>query len=92
MLPTNVEPLPSVAELNTCQKTLHSCAPLIRLTTLPEPVMSDELVWKMKTVFGLPAPSSVSVPGEAAAGALRGPAYTPPCERDAGEVGSPSWR
>ena len=29
MLPTKLEPVPRVAELPTCQKTLHSCAPLI---------------------------------------------------------------
>ena len=29
MLPTNTEPLPNVAELPTCQNTLHSDAPLI---------------------------------------------------------------
>ena len=29
MLPTNTEPVPSVAELPTCQKTLHAWAPLI---------------------------------------------------------------
>ena len=54
MLPTKVEPLPRTAVLNTCQYTLHSCAPLIRLTTLPEPVVSDEFVWKIHTVFGSP--------------------------------------
>jgi hypothetical protein len=31
MVPRNVEPVPSVAELPTCQKTLQDCAPLIRL-------------------------------------------------------------
>ena len=62
MLPTNVEPVPSVAELPTCQKTLHSWAPLISETVLDEPVMSDESVWKMKTEFGSPAPSRTSGP------------------------------
>ena len=49
MLPRKTEPLPSVAELPTCQNTLHSCAPLISVTVLAESVMSVELVWKMKT-------------------------------------------
>jgi hypothetical protein len=40
MLPTNVEPVPSVAELPTCQKTLHSWAPLINVTVLLDPVMT----------------------------------------------------
>ena len=32
IFPTNVVPVPSVAELPTCQKTLQFCAPLIRTT------------------------------------------------------------
>ena len=62
MLPTNTEPVPSVAELPTCQNTLHSWAPLISDTVLADPVMSVESVWKMNTEFGLPSPSSTSVP------------------------------
>ena len=38
MLPRNTEPVPSVAELPTCQKTLHSWAPLISVTVLPDAV------------------------------------------------------
>jgi hypothetical protein len=44
MFPTKVEPVPSVAELPTCQKTLPSCAPLTNVTVLLDPVMSVELV------------------------------------------------
>ena len=54
--------MPSVAELPTCQKTLQDWAPLIRLTWLPDAVVSDEPAWKTKTAFGLPPPSSVSAP------------------------------
>jgi len=61
-LPTIVELVPSVAELPTCQKTLHSWAPLISDTVLPVAVMSDESVWKMKTVVGSPAPSRTRGP------------------------------
>ena len=43
---------PSVAELPTCQNTLHSCAPLISVTVLPDAVISVESVWKMKTESG----------------------------------------
>ena len=68
MLPTKVEPVNSVAELPTCQNTLHSWAPLISDTVLPVAVISVESVWKMKTELGSPAPSSVSVPDR-----LRGP-------------------
>jgi hypothetical protein len=40
MEPTNVELVPSVAELPTCQMTLHDWAPLMRVTTLLEVVVS----------------------------------------------------
>ena len=36
MLPTMTEPVPSTAELPICQKTLHSWAPLISETLLPD--------------------------------------------------------
>src|SRR3970282_1958480 len=77
MLPTNVDPVSSVAELPTCQKTLHAWAPLIRDTVLPEPVIRVESVWKMKTELGLPSPSRVRVPARDS-GDWLGPAYTPP--------------
>jgi hypothetical protein len=62
MFPRKTELVPSVAELPTCQKTLHSWAPLISVTVLPDPVISVELVWKMKTDLGSPAPSRTSGP------------------------------
>jgi hypothetical protein len=62
IVPTKSELVPSVAELPTCQKTLHARAPLIRLTTLAEPVIRVEGIWKIQTVFGSPWPSRVSVP------------------------------
>ena len=77
MLPTNTEPVPSVAELPTCQNTLHSWALLISDTVLLDPVISIESVWKMNTVLGSPPPSSTSVP-ERLSGDLSVPAYTPP--------------
>ncbi len=48
-MPTNVELLPSVAELPTFQKTLHWLAPPMKVTELAEPVISVEAAWKMKT-------------------------------------------
>ena len=54
IVPRNVEPVPSVAELPTCQKTLQACAPLIRLTVLADAVVSVEPAWKTKTAFGSP--------------------------------------
>jgi hypothetical protein len=73
MFPTKTELVPSVAELPTCQKTLHSWAPLISVTVLPDPVVSVELVWKMKTELGSPAPSRTSGPVRLS-GDLLGPA------------------
>ena len=73
MFPTKLEPVPSVAELPTCQKTLHGWAPLIRETELFDAVVSVEFVWKMKIDPGSPFPSSVKVPDSSNAD-LFGPA------------------
>lgn len=51
MLPWKVDPVPSVAELPTCQKTLQDFAPLIRTTLLLDAVISVEPIWKMKTAL-----------------------------------------
>ena len=42
MFPCRVEPVPSVAELPTTQKTFDACAPLTRITLLADAVMSVE--------------------------------------------------
>jgi hypothetical protein len=62
MVPRKVEPVPSVAELPTCQKTLHALAPLMRITELADAVMSVEGDWKIQTEFELPSPSNVRAP------------------------------
>jgi hypothetical protein len=62
MVPTKVEPTPRVAELPTCQKTLHAWAPLMSTTLLLGEVMSVKPAWKMKTALGSPWASSVSGP------------------------------
>ena len=62
MLPTKVAVVSRVAELPTCQNTLQGEAPLISDTTLLEPIVSDESVWKMKTESGSFSPSRVKVP------------------------------
>jgi hypothetical protein len=49
IVPTKVEPDPSVAELVTCQKTLHALAPLMSFTALFEAVMSDDVALKIQT-------------------------------------------
>ena len=68
--PVIVVPVPSVAELPTCQKTFLAWAPPMRLT-LPAAVVSVDPIWKMKTAFGSPLPSRVRfpvIPSELAAG------------------------
>lgn len=67
MVPRNVEFVPRLAELPTCQKTLQGLAPLMRFTELVDPVMSVDGDWKIQTEFGSPAPSSVTVPVRSAA-------------------------
>jgi hypothetical protein len=62
MLPTNSLPTSTVAELPTCQNTLHACAPLSSTTWLFVAVTTVDPAWKMKTAFGSPAASSDSVP------------------------------
>ena len=62
IVPRKLDPVPSVAELVTCQKTLQDWAPLIRFTWLPDAVVSEEPAWKTKTAFGSPAAFSVSTP------------------------------
>jgi len=62
IVPTKVEPDPSVAELAICQKTLHELAPLMSFTELDDAVMSDDVAWKTQTEFGSFWPSSVRVP------------------------------
>ncbi|GAC1313812.1 MAG: hypothetical protein NVSMB16_10560 [Acidimicrobiales bacterium] len=61
-VPTNVELVPIVAELVTCQKTLHGSAPLITDTRLDEAVMRVLAAWNTKTALGSPPALSVTVP------------------------------
>src|SRR5687767_2987717 len=62
MLPANAVPVPSVAELPTCQNTLQELPPLITFTREALAVVKVLPIWKMKTASGLPCASSVSVP------------------------------
>ena len=61
MVPRKVELAPSVAELPTCQNTLHDWAPRTRFTVVLPAVTSVEAAWKMKTALGSFSPSSVTV-------------------------------
>ena len=54
--------MPSVAELPTCQNTLHGEAPPIRGTVLSDAVISVDPAWKMNTALGSPPASRVTVP------------------------------
>ncbi len=62
MFPLKPVFVPRVAELPICQKTLQDWAPLIRATLLFEAVVRVEPIWKMKTAFGSPWASRVTVP------------------------------
>jgi hypothetical protein len=62
MLPWKVVPVPIVAELPTCQKTLQAEASPVRTIVVPDAVVSADGIWKMKEASGLSPPSSVSVP------------------------------
>jgi hypothetical protein len=54
--------VPSVAELPTCQWTLHA-EPLLVMTTLePLAVVSVVPIWKTQTALGSPPPFSVRAP------------------------------
>lgn len=70
IVPTKVVLVPSVAELPTCQNTLHGEAPLMRATVLFEAVINVDPAWKMNTAFGSPCASRVTVPVNAIASAV----------------------
>ena len=54
MLPTNVDPLPSVAELPICQNTLQAWAPLLKTTDEALAVMRVLPLLKINTALALP--------------------------------------
>ena len=62
MVPTNCVFSPSVAELPTCQITLHAWADPTRTMLLPDAVISVLAIWNMKTALASPLPSSVRAP------------------------------
>ncbi len=84
MFPTKLEDVPIVAELPTCQKTLHAWADPISSTRLAEAVSRVEPAWKMKTAFGSPPPSRVRVPLSPIVGAVYTPAGSVRPTRSAG--------
>jgi hypothetical protein len=66
IVPTNVLPAPSVAEVPTAQNTLLACALLVNTMVLAAAVMSVLPIWKMNTALQFPPPSRVRVPVSAA--------------------------
>ena len=69
-VPTKLEPVLSVAELPTCQKTLHACAPPESTTRLPVSAISVEADWKIQTELASPwsvRVCPVAIPSEAGA-------------------------
>src|SRR5512135_1967854 len=54
MLPLNAVPVPSVAELPTCQNALQFEPPLLKVTTELLAVVSVLPIWKTKTALGSP--------------------------------------
>ena len=68
IVPLNCDQVPSVAQLPTTQNTFAACAPFVRSTVLTAAegltaaVTSVDTARKMETEFGLPPPSSVTVP------------------------------
>jgi hypothetical protein len=62
IFPANTVPTPRVAELPTCQNTLHAWASLIKDTSAMVEVMSVDPIWKTQTLLGSPLPSRVKVP------------------------------
>jgi hypothetical protein len=60
--PVSSEFVPSVAELPTCQYTLHGLAPRMSATTLVDAVVNVLPAWKTKIALASFAASSVSVP------------------------------
>ena len=59
MVPLKTDPVPSVAEVPTCQKTFAALALPVRKIFRSELVVSVEAIWKMKTALASPPPSSV---------------------------------
>ena len=70
IVPARLEPVASVAELVTCQKTLQGLAPLMSETRLDDDVMNVDVALKIQTEPGSFWASSVSVPVRFVAAAL----------------------
>ncbi len=83
IVPTKVVLVPKVAELPTCQNTLHGEAPLIRATVLLDAVINVDPAWKIHTALGSPCASRVTVPVRPIGPAVL---YTPPHQGQPTEI------
>jgi hypothetical protein len=62
IFPANTVPTSRVAELPTCQNTLHAWAPLAKDTTATVEVMSVDPIWKTQALLGSPLPLRIKTP------------------------------
>ncbi|HQU25873.1 MAG TPA: hypothetical protein PLS29_02445, partial [Acidimicrobiales bacterium] len=61
-VPAKLVVVPRVAELPTCQNTLHAWAPFSKTTLAELAVVSVDAAWKMKTALASPPAFNVTVP------------------------------
>ena len=69
-VPWNWAPVPTVAELPTCQKTLHELAPPVIMIWVADPMVRVDAAWNTHTEFGAAGQGQRAVvrQGEGAAG------------------------
>ena len=66
IFPWNKLPVPKVAELPTCQNTLHGNPPPVSRTVDPDAVIREDPIWKYHASLAEPVPARVKVPVTAA--------------------------
>jgi hypothetical protein len=66
IFPWNTLPVPKVAELPTCQNTLHANPPPVSRTLDPDAVVREDPIWKYHASLAEPVPTRVKVPVTAA--------------------------
>jgi hypothetical protein len=66
IFPWNTLPVPKVAELPTCQNTLHANPPPVSTTLDPDAVIREDPIWKYHASLAEPVPARVKVPVTAA--------------------------
>jgi hypothetical protein len=66
IFPWNKLPVPKVAELPTCQNTLHANPSPVSRTLDPDAVVREDPIWKYHASLAEPVPARVKVPVTAA--------------------------